>query len=273
MANIDLQIIKQDGTSCWLSDLGIQVEKFSPPAPNFTRTYTSVGKYNVFSSETHTSERKIQLVFDVRSIDVTDQELLRLKVFDLFRGYEDFYIISNVMPAIRWPVHAEGGFDYNPYEASSVITDDITVNLVVTSGFGETINTTNNMSGNYQFGFDIPFDCLPPYNFTNQTDVKVFVGGAIPLLADGKPAMLTFNGDVASQLTITNKTTGQSFKLNQPLTHNQTLILYGMIPVVDGQTVFDKGNHAYLDFVRGINELTIAGATNFTLSFDTRYYV
>lgn len=273
MANIDLQIIQQDGTSCWLSDLGIQVEKFSPSAPDFTRTYTSVGKYNVFASETHTSERKIQLVFDVRSIDVVDQELLRLKVFDLFRGYEDFYIISSVMPAIRWPVHAEGGFDYNPYETSPIITEDITVNLIVTNGFGETINTTADMKNNIPLGFDIPFDCLPPYNFTNQTDMKVFVGGSIPLLADGKPAMLTFNGDVASQLTITNKTTGQSFQLNQPLTHSQTLVLYGMIPVVDGQTVFDKGNHAYLDFVKGINELTIAGATNFTLSFDTRYYV
>jgi len=269
----DVQIIQQDGTSYWLAELGIQVEKFSPPAPTFTRTYTPVGKYNVVSSETHTSERKIPLVFDVRSIDTVDQELLRLKVFDLFRGYEDFYVVSKALPSIRWPVHADEGFNFDPYEASPIMTEDITVNLVVTGGFGETVNTTANMDGNIPLGFDIPFSCLPPYNFTNQTDVKVFVGGSIPLLADGKAAMLTFHGDVASQLTIANKTTGQAFQLNQSLTKSQTLILYGMIPVVDGKSVYDKGNHAYLDFVKGVNELQITGATNFDLSFDTRYYV
>ncbi|MCG0677942.1 hypothetical protein IMAU80009_02615 [Lactiplantibacillus plantarum] len=270
---LDIQVIQQDGSNYWLSDLGIQVEKFSPPAPTFTRTYTPVGKYNVASSETHTSERKIPLVFDVKTIGSVDQELMRLKLFDLFRGYEDFYVVSSVIPSIRWPVHVDDGFNVDPYEASPIMTEDITVNLVVTGGFGETINTTANMENNIPLGFDIPFACLPPYHFTNQSDLKVFVGGSIPLLADGKTATLTFHGDVASQLSITNKTTGQVFQLNQALKKSQTLILYGMVPVVDGVNVYSKGNHAYLDYVKGINELLVAGATNYDLDFDTRYYV
>ena len=78
---------------------------------------------------------------------------------------------------------------------------------------------------------------------------------------------------MASQLSITNKTTGQVFQLNQALKKSQTLILYGMVPVVDGVNVYSKGNHAYLDYVKGINELLVAGATNYDLEFDTRYYV
>lgn len=273
MEQLDVEIILKDGASYWLSDLGIQVEKFSPPAPSFSRSYTPVGMYSVVASDIHTTERKIPLVFDVRTEDTPEQELARLQVFDLFRGYEDFYVISSVAPFIRWPVHADDGFSFDPYGASPIITEDVTVNLVATSGFGETVNTTDAMGKPAFFGFDIPFNCLPPYHFQNQTDVQVFVGGSIPLTADGKPATLFFHGDVDSQLTITNKTTNQTFQLNQSLNKNQELILYGMVPVVDGVNVYDKGNHAYLDFAKGVNELAISGATNFDMTFTTRFYV
>lgn len=271
--DLDIQIIRKDGSSFWLSDIGVQVEKFSPPAPSFSRSYSPVGQYNVIASDPHVSERKIPLVFDVRTEDNPEQELQRLAMFDLFRGYEDFYVISSVAPFIRWPVHADDGFSFEPYGASPIITDDITVNLVVTNGFGETVQSTSNMASDMFLGMNIPVDCLPPYSFSNQSDMRVFVGGSIPLTADGRPAIITFNGNVDSQLSIANKTTGQTFQLNQALNKSQTLTLYGMVPVVDGNNVYDKSNHAYLDFAKGVNELSVSGASDFSLAFDTRYYV
>lgn len=104
----------------------------------------------------------------------------------------------------------------------------------------------------------------PDFIFTNL--------GLIPLQADERPVTITFNGSVASTLTITNQTTNQSLSINHQLSSSDNLVIVGFMPTVNGTPIYGDSDHGYLDFARGDNEIHIDGATSFTISFDTRFY-
>lgn len=269
--NDDIMIVTPTGEQILASSIGIHTESFSPPSPNYSHTYTSISAHRVTASTAQLQQRTIPWVFDINSNDKYDQSLQRLEVFRLLGGTEDFYVIDMRLPFIRWPVHVDGGFSMSPYQGSNVISDDVTVNLIVSEGYGETTAASDQLDEIFAFGL-LPSNDDYDYSFTNQTSCKVYVAGVIPLNADEHPMLIKFHGDVATTLSIKNATTNQTFSLTKPLNKNQELLIWGGVPAVDGVQVYGSSNHAYLDFVLGYNDLTISGATNFDVTFSTRFY-
>jgi hypothetical protein len=267
----DIMIVTPSGEQILASSIGIHTESFSPPAPNYTHTYTPLAQHRVITTNAQLQQRTIPWVFDVCSNDKYDQSLQRLEVFRLLGGSEDFYVIDMRVPFIRWPVHVDGGFSVSPYQGSNVISDDVTVNLIVSEGYGETIAASDQLDEVFAFGL-LPSTDDYDYSFTNQTSCKVYIAGVIPIRTDEHPMLIKFHGDVAKALTIKNLTTNQTFTLTKPLTKSQELLIWGNVPAIDGTQVYGSSNHAYLDFQLGFNDIAISGATNFDVTFSTRFY-
>lgn len=85
---------------------------------------------------------------------------------------------------------------------------------------------------------------------------------------------ITFKGDAPDGVTLQNKTTGQKVELKHQLTKENTLVWYGLVPLVDGKQRYGNtwSDHGYLDFATGWNELELTGSYDFEISFDTHFY-
>lgn len=267
-------IERQDGTTYTLEQLGMRVISFNPPGPNIQHTFQSLGTYKNLWTDMHVQQLTIPLIFDVYAIDNYDYELQRLKILEIFRSHEEFYVYTTRTPYLRWRVVAES-FAY-PRMANYWLANNVSVNLVCATGYAETVQTTLDpfTFDRDTWGLDLGVNLADPpqYTFTNQNKVTFINLGAIPLLCEQHPVIIKFIGNVSKQLTIKNDTTNQTWTLNRKLTKNDQLIINGMVPVVNNTMVFEQCNHSYLDYSIGKNQIEISGATDFSISFETRFY-
>ena len=271
----DILIQRRDGTVYDLGAEGILVVSFDPPTPNYQHTYSQIGDFGADLVATQVQQTSIPLVFDVFARDNYDYELQRLKVLKIFSSVEPFYVINSRAPFMRWKVVADG-FSYprlgNYWKAKSV-----SVNLVCYEGYAESTATTLNPftfnDGSYGIGMTIPFE-TPFYKFINKNKFKFYNASVIPLLANERPVTINFKGNSLNGMTIINHTTEQSFTYKKALTTNDDFKLIGLVPVVNGiqRLGNDYSSRSFLDFAQGYNDIEIVGASNFTISFETRFY-
>lgn len=268
-------IQRLDGTTYNLDDLNIRVISFDPPSPNYQHTFTQIHETLATKTDTQVQQTTAPLVVQLKSKDVYDYELMRQRLLKIFASYEPFYVINMRIPTIRWKAIAEA-FDV-PRLSNYWSSQPITINLVYGQGFAESILSTADEnftvpSNNLSLGLDIPRDRNISYRFSNQSSFEVWNLGHIPLKAEDRPVTYSFHGDVESKLTITNKTTNQTFEFNRVLTSSDDLEIYGLKPLVNDEMAFQDSNHEFLDLAVGKNEFTVAGASNWTLDIGTRFY-
>lgn len=270
-----IMIQRQDGTTFNLDEVGLRVVSFDPPAPNYQHTFTNISELRATLTETQIQQTTIPLVFQIRAKDFYDYELMAMRVKDIFRSYEEFYVINMRIPMIRWKVVAEA-FEI-PRLNNFYFSQPITVSLDCGEGLAESVSLTS--EDNFQAydakwgrGMNIPRDRDISYHFSNLGTFDVWNLGHIPLKADERPVLYEFRGNVGSQLTITNTTTNQTFQLNKSLSTGNLLQLYGMKPVVDNVGCYQNGNHAYLDLAVGKNTFNLSGASDWSLDVSTRFY-
>ncbi|KRK90526.1 phage tail domain-containing protein [Companilactobacillus futsaii] len=268
-------IQRLDGTTYNLDDLGIRVISFDPPSPNYQFTYTQIHETRATLTDTQVQQTTAPLVIRVKAKNVYDYELMRQRVLKIFASYEDFYVINMRIPTIRWKVRAEA-FDF-PRQGSFWYSQPITINLVYGEGFAETVFTTaeNDFtvpSNLMSWGLGVPSDEKISYKYSNQSNFDIWNLGHIPLKADERPVLIEFTGNVGSQLSIENKTTDQTLTFKKALNGGNKLQIYGLKPVLDGVSAFQYSNHEFLDFAVGKNEIVVSGASNWTISFTTRFY-
>lgn len=271
----DIIIQRRDGTVYDLESEGIRVITFDPPSPNVQHTYTQTGDFGADLTATQVQQTTIPLTFDVIARDNYDYELQRLKVLRIFSSTEPFYVINMRIPFLRWKVVADT-FSY-PRSSNFWKAKSVTVNLVCYEGYAESTATTQDpftfAGGTYGIGMGIPFD-TPKYSFTNQTKFKFYNPSIIPLLANERPVTISFRGNAPNGITIRNKTTNQSFTYKHALTKASEFELVGLIPIVDGLQRFGNtySDRSFVDYAQGYNEMEIVGSTDFTISFNTRFY-
>lgn len=268
-------IQRLDGTKYNLDEMDFRVISFDPPSPNYQYTYTQIHELKATRTNTQIQQTTAPLVIQIKAHDVYDYELQRLRLMKIFASYEDFYVYNMRTPFIRWRVRAQA-FEV-PRLSNFWFSQAITINLDYEDGFAESVSLSSEENftksdGKWGFGMNIPRDRDITYHFGSSNTFDVWNLGVIPLYADERPVLYEFKGNVASQLVITNKTTGQTFQLYRALNTGNTFQLYGMKPVIDSQGVYANGNHAYLDLAVGKNEFEIIGATDWTLSVSTRFY-
>ena len=269
-------IQRLDGTIINLHDEGFIVNSFTVPPTNWQHTWQSVGKYNNELSNTEIQQRTIVLKIGYFGSDFYDFELVRLRLNQIFNSNEPFYVIWTMLPYLRYKcVFDPQSTDLSQYDAMPQFASSVTINLLDVIGFAESTATTQTPftyeAESWGIGENLPNGVDLDYMFTTPS-FKVYNASIIPLRAEEHPVTITFTGAVASSLSIENVTTGQTFTLNRALTASDSLILKGLVPIVNGSQDYGASNHAYLDLAVGWNEFKITGASSFTISFDTRFY-
>lgn len=264
---------RKDGTIYDLDSLGFKVLTFDPPSINWVHSYQQQGRYGTTLIDTKVDALTIPLSLVITASDVYDLELQRLELKKIFDSSETFYVYSDRMPHLRWEVVADS-FQYP--QTSNFWRATASINLVCPSGFAEsrasTLDVLSYDVDKWGLGMNIPHGTDLRYTFKNEPSIKVYNASNIDLLADDKPVKIIFKGDVANKLTITNKTTDQKINYSRALTSNDTLIIDGLIPIENDQQMYYASDHGYIDFKKGWNDIQITGATNFTVSFDTKFY-
>lgn len=273
----DLIIIKKDKTykfSDYFNDYGeLRVIQFDPPSINQHVEVQQIGNASV-SVNKYYGPRTIPFSFDFLAHDKFDYELMCQLIQEIFVG--NFYIISGRFPNIRWPVRVDGSFNIKRFSNSDIASDEIQPVLICDSGFGESVATSLTPfkfeNNSWSIGMNIVTDEVANYVFENQKSFKIYNASRIPLLAEDMRMVIKFNGDAPNGLTIANKSTNQAYIYNKPLTKQNTLLIKGIQTTVDGKLAFINTNQVFLDFERFWNDIEISGASNFTISFETRFY-
>ncbi|ASD50635.1 MAG TPA: phage tail family protein [Lactobacillus sp.] len=264
---------RKDGTIYDLDALGFKVLTFDPPATNWTHTYQQQGRYGTTLVDTKADSLSIPLSLVITAHDVYDLELQRLELKRILDSSETFYVYSDRIPYLRWEVVADS-FQFP--QTSNFWRATASINLVCPTGFAESRATTLDSltygTDLWGMGMNLPNGQDLRYTFQNERTCNVYNASNIDLLADDKPVQIIFNGNVANKLTIANYTTGQVFEYTRPLTTANTLILNGLIPIEDDAQMYYASNHSYIDFKKGWNKIGIDGATDFKISFKTRFY-
>lgn len=264
---------KLDGTVYDLDKLGFRVKKFDPPTTSYNYSYQQIGQYGAVLTDIQAQQLVIPLVVNILATDSNDLFLQRMKLNRLLQSHEPFYVYDVEASHIRWKVYAEStsvSRDNSFWRASNV-----SINLDCPTGYAETSYTTQEFDKNSGKGIGWGsklFSHEWQYTFTNQNNFVFFNGGIIPLTADEHPVTIYFKGDAPNGFTITNKTTGQSLKMSKGVTAKDNVTISGLVPIINDQQQYTVGDHNYLDFNSGENQIHIDGASNFTIKFDTRFY-
>ncbi len=264
---------KQDGTIYDLDKMGFRVKKFDPPTTAYNYTYQQIGNYGATLTNVQTQQLVIPLVINVLAIDSNDLFLQRMKLNRLLQSHEPFYVYDVAAKDIRWKVYAETATvsrDNSFWRASNV-----QINLECPTGYAESSFTTQEFDRASGKGIGLKMGLFShdwKYTFTNQNDFTFYNAGIIPLTADEHPVTIYFSGDAPNGFTITNKTSGQSLKMSKGVTAKDNVTISGLVPTINDQQQYTAGDHNYLDFYTGENQIHIDGASNFTIKFDTRFY-
>ena len=269
-------VITKNNVDYRLSDYGVRVINFDLSSANIVNENNQVGTYGMQTISSKVADLNITLTFDLIADDKLDFELRRLKLIGLFATPGKFFIYSTRLPYVRYKVALQGSVNIPRFDNSDVISNDVTVNMVCSDGYGESLASTldniNNPNGKWGLGMNIEANNKPKYRFSNNNYFQFFNAGHIPLLADDHPVKIHFNGDVGNSLSITNETTHQTLVINHAMKKSDRLDIIGLIPYLNGQQIYSSCNHAYLDFMIGNNIITINGASNFDISFETKFY-
>lgn len=261
-----------DGTVYDLDKLDFRVVSYSPPTATATYTYQQIGNYGTTLTGAQTAQLVIPLVVVIKARDMNDYRLQLIELRKIFYTDEYFYVYDSNIPYLRYKVRAE---QIAPTQNGNFWqSNNVTINLDCPSGYAESTYTSLEIAKDHSlmgFGVNLPVEQEFQAQFTT-SDFTFTNIGLIPLQSDERPVTITFNGSVSNALTITNQTTNQSLTITKSLSGNDTLVITGFMPTLNGTPIYGNSDHGYLDFVRGNNQIHIDGATSFTISFDTRFY-
>lgn len=261
-----------DGKVFDLDALGFRVVSYNPPTASVTYTYQQIGNYGTTLIGAQTGQLVIPLTVVITARDMNDYRLQLIELHKIFYTDEYFFVYDSKIPYLRYKVRAE---QIAPTQNGNFWqSNNVTINLDCPSGYAESTYTSLEIANNNSLmGFGINLPIGQEFQAQFKTSDFTFTNlGLIPLQADERPVTITFNGSVANALTITNQTTNQSLKITKSLSGNDTLVITGFMPSVNGTPIYGESDHGYIDFVRGDNQIHIDGTTSFTISFDTRFY-
>ncbi|GEO63043.1 phage tail domain-containing protein [Companilactobacillus nantensis] len=268
-----LIVQRLDGTTYDLNKLDIKIIEFSPPSANFTVNSVQVGKYGEKVTGVTVGPRVIPISMDVFASSNLTIISKRNEFFRIFDSMEDFYIIDARIPTIRWKVRA----DQQPFKFYDNwhMGGDISFNLNCIEGYAESIDTTAHIDDLSKWssvgGMNLPLNKRLKYEYS-VPEFDIYNASNIDIMAEEKPYKIVFHGQ-ASNLTIYNETTDQTFELNTSIRDGDEFVLNGPLPFLNGSMIYDSGNHELIDLAKGWNHIKINGYQgNFTILFDTRFY-
>jgi hypothetical protein len=264
-------IEKLDGTIIETEQYGIKLltHSISSPSPRVI-TEEIEGRDGYIELGTTFDGRKIRASFFMYAYDKQDYPLLRNEVFRIFATKELFYFHEPDQKR-RWLVRSNG-FDI---ERLSPRGGKFEIEFSSPSPYAESVGTTLD-----PFAFDaelwqigqglIESDDLKYVH--NTASFRIYNAGDIDIDPRVLPLKITFTG-ASMNLTITNQTTGDTWKYTGATVDGDTITLDGVRSLKNGASIFGQTNRKLITLKSGWNDFTVTGATGaFEISFDFRFY-
>jgi predicted phage tail component-like protein len=244
------------------------------PSPSVEHTTSTVeGRSGDVFLNTRFSGRTISVELLYIARDIYDYYLLRDELNGLFARNEAFYIIFKTEPYKRWKVRLAQGFSMEP----SGNMRSFTIEFVCENIFAESVGTSLDLQnqkewdiGLWGWGMGLDWDKEYQYEF-NDNSFTVENIGNVAIDPCEHELEIIVKGEFSDGVTITNQTTGDVYKYNEPLSSTDNLALSGIRTLKNGTSDFKSTNKKLLTLAPGENSITVEGGTLTSIAFNFRF--
>ena len=214
--------------------------------------------------------RNISVDFVYEVADIYDFYILRDKINALFSIRQPFYIIFKREPYKRWKVRRLSSFTLEPNPKAETFTVEFKcVNIYAESLVYSSAIKSWDID---RWGWDgtIDWDTDLNYSFsTNQFIVKNL--GNVKIDPREHPITIYISAQANSYLRITNRTTGDVYQINAPLSQGDNLVLSRVSTLLNSVSSFARTNHQLITLAPGDNDFLVAGGTIYGIHFDFKF--
>lgn len=199
---------------------------------------------------TFLKERSIIASLQFEILDGTSITAYNRRLSSLFNPLEQYYLVMDEDPSIRYGVRVNTGFDIDEISWED---GKFEIGFIMFNPLRESINLVNKRYA------------VPTFTFKNEGNRTIDP-------RKQNETEITFKG-ASTNLTITNNSTGDVWKYNGSTASNDIIQLKGIQAFKNGTSIFGQTNKKLLTIAVGNNEFTVSGASgDFELSISTRFY-
>jgi Phage tail protein len=241
-----------------------------PPLSPEHKTESVEGRHGSVYLETILKERVVPAGIMIEGYDPLDFDLFRDEIYRMFNPLNKFYIIRDLQPGKRMEVSVASDFDI---EYLTLEDGEFEISFVIHSVFLESLGTTLTPP-EYGQMLQVREENFgdPPIQYTFNTNTfSVWNDGDVTVDPREHEMKITFQG-ISSNLTIKNLTTGEEWYYTGETNELDTLDIERRRSLKNDVSIFKNTNKKLITLVKGWNEFEITGATDFTISFDFRFY-
>lgn len=205
--------------------------------------------------------------------DIYGYYLLRDELNALFARDEPFYIIFKREHWKRYKVRLAQQLEIEPNQHMNSFDISFRMDDLFAESVGTSLDLQNRGEWDadlWGFGSGIDYDTNYNYTFnTNNFLVKNIGNHKIdPRISNLE---ITLKGTFNSFVQITNHTTGDVYRFNNPLSSTDTLRLSGVRTLKNSLSAFKHTNHKLITLALGDNQITVEGGTIDSVVFDFRF--
>ncbi|GLY09602.1 phage tail family protein [Pseudobacillus badius] len=256
-----------------IKDYGLRCLKYTVPPPSINHVTESLDGFDGERYlESFYTERTIPVELALRGKSLKDMKKLKAKFNQLFARNEEFFVIFKEEPYRRYRVLLS---NVPEWEAASIRLASTKVEFKMPGIYVESPGTTLNQPDNdyyYPIGEGKVDEGDPVIEYTfSQSSFSVFNDSDVPVDPRNMELVIEFKG-ASTNLSIKNLTTGDEWKHTGSTAASDVIRLEGVRSLKNGQSIFKNTNKKLITLAPGWNEFEITGATDFTISFDFRFY-
>ncbi|KZR60384.1 phage tail family protein [Pseudobacillus badius] len=256
-----------------IKDYGLRCLRYRVPSPSLNHVTEQLdGMDGELYLESSYTERTIRAELSLKGASSNEMKKLESKFNRLFARKEELFVIFKDEPHRRYRVLLS---NVPEWEKASVRLSSTTVEFKMPGIFAESPGTTlNQPDSDYYYpigdGKIDEGDPVIEYIF-NRSSFSVFNDSDVIVDPRNMETTIEFKG-ASTNLSIKNLTTGDEWKHTGSTAAGDVIRLEGVRSLKNGQSIFKNTNKQLITLAPGWNEFKITGATDFTISFDFRFY-
>lgn len=303
---MDAEIIRKNGETYSFEDYGVLVKDFIVSSIPVESTFGEMeGRDGRIDKGARFGNREIRIPFSMKAYDLLDFPLLRDVLFELVTTKESFYLREKRRPkklAYKFVDTTEspqmdestnnryiGGKRYlvrlqNSIEIEQVGLhgDEELIFETTELPYAESIGTSQDIQQNgidandelWGFGMGLIADDHSLIYTHTGTSFRIYNPGNVkvhPFQQELKITISNVQGS-SSYLQLRNTTNGDTFRVTEPVSNSQTIVLDGANVTSNSLAFLRNTNRKFISLDPGWNEFQITGASEATVEFDFRFY-
>lgn len=219
---------------------------------------------------TNYKQRTIPVTLMYEVSDIYGYYLLRDELNALLARDEPFYILFKREHYKRYKVRLAQQLSMEPAPRMN----SFDVDFLMEDKFAESVGTSLDLQNRgewdadlWGFGSGIDYDTRYNYTFTTNDFIVKNIGNE-KINPRESTLEITLKGTFASYVQVTNHTTGDVYRFNNPLSSTDILKLAGVRTLKNSLSAFKHTNHKLLTLASGDNHITVEGGTIDSVVFD-----